>query len=64
MSRIVWTYWAGMHARELLVCGFRRRRPLEPGKGLVLERPQHGAQPVRPLGMVRPGIVLEEGGDG
>ena len=51
-----------MHARELLDRGARRLGAGEAGERLVVERGQHGAQPVGPFRMVRPGSWPRQAG--
>jgi hypothetical protein len=51
-----------MDVGQFLRLGERRLGALEAGKLLVVERRQHRAQPVGALGMVRAGVVRQEGG--
>ena len=50
-----------MHPRQLLDRGDGRGHARQVGEGRIVERRQHGAQPVGALGMVGTGVVLEEG---
>ena len=50
----------GMYARQLFHRGGGGGNADQAGKGRIVERRQHGAQPVGPFGMIRAGVVLEE----